>query len=283
MYTVNLNGANGVAPELDEVFRKVFLKRPSLRYLARTRQDRDNNAFVFDVYDGIDWVAEVAWKTHTPGRGESKKMFHVHTPNINKDRYPRDTLLTTKASSAIKTLLDEEIVKPRPVDEKIKRKLDSATYELDSFISRTQYRLDMKSSRFETLSFLFACRDGENPKLEDYPDILKNFTEDNEKAVGDYKVLIDMSKHLKRGDFHCIEYEVDESITAYSAKTNSIVYQGKSTYELPQWAQGKLAMLKMVENNQAVRNVGFRYEDSDAAGDKVVYVLIDGEIPDMVE
>ena len=283
MYTVNLNGAQGVIPGLDEVFRKVFLKRPSLRYVARDRQDKNDNAFVFDVYDGIDWVGEASWKNYTPGRGEAKMMFHVHSPNIKKDRYPRDTLLTTKASSAIKTLLDTDIIKPRPVDEKVKRKLESAVSELDSLMSRVRYRMRGDASGPELLSFLFACRDGENPKIENYPSIIKNLTPENEKAVGDYAVLEELEGQIARGGFHCIEYEVDESLTAYSSATNSIIYQGKSTYELPQWAQGKLAMLKMVENGQAIRGVGFRYEDGNAAGDRVVYVLIDGEIPDMVE
>lgn len=283
MYTVNLNSAQGVAPELDEVFRKVFLKRPSLHYLARPRQDRNNNAFVFDVYDGIDWVGEVTWKNYTPGRGEQKKMFHIHSPNINKDRYPRDVLLTTKASAAIKTLLNEEIIKPRPVDEKVKQKLQSAVNELDSLMSRVRYRMEWRGNTPELLSFLFACRDGENPSIENYPFVIRNLTPENEKAVGDYAVLEELEGQIARGNFHCVEYEVDESLTAYSSATNSIIYQGRSTYELPQWAQGKLTMLKMVENGQAIRGVGFRYEDGSAAGDKVVYVLIDGEIPDMVE
>ena len=283
MYTVNLNGAQGVAPELDEVFRKTFLKRPSLRYVARDRQDNNDNAFVFDVYDGIDWVGDVMWKEHRPSRGEAKMVFHVHSPNISKDRYPRDTLLTTNASSAIKTLLDTDIIKPRSVDEKVKQKLQSAVSELDSLMSRIRYRMEWKSNPPELLSFLFACRDGENPKIENYPSVIKNLTAENEKAVGDHAVLEELEEQIARGGFHCVEYEVDESLTAYSSATNSIIYQGRSTYELPQWAQGKLAMLKMVENGQAIRGVGFRYEEGSAAGDRVVYVLIDGEIPDMVE
>jgi hypothetical protein len=283
MYTVNLNGAQGVIPELDEVFRKVFLKRPSLRYVARDRRDKNDNASVFDVYDGIDWVGEATWKNYAPGRGEEKKMFHVHSPNIKKERYPRDTLLTTKAGSAIKILLDTDIIKPRPVDEKVKQKLQSAVSELDSLMSRVRYRMRGDASGPELLSFLFACRDGENPKIENYPSVIKNLTAENEKAVGDYAVLEELEGQIARGGFHCIEYEVDESLTAYSSATNSIIYQGKSTYELPQWAQGKLTMLKMVENNQAIRGVGFRYEDIRTAVKNVVYVLIDGEIPNMVE
>ncbi len=283
MYTVNLNGAQGVAPELDEVFRKVFLKRPSLRYVARSRQDKSGNAFALDVYDNIEWVGEVMWREHRPSRGEAKMMFHIKSPNINKDRSPGDTLLTTKASSAIKTLLNTDTIKPRSVDEKIKEKLETAVSELDSLMSRVRYRLEMRNNNAELLSFLFACKDGENPKIEDYPGIVKNLTPENEKALGDYAVLEELERQIARGGFHCVEYEVDESLTAYSSKTNSVIYQGKSTYELPQWAQGKLTMLKMVENNQAIRGVGFRYEDIRTAVNKVVYVLIDGEIPDMVE
>lgn len=283
MYAVNLNGTQGVAPELDEVFRKVFLKRPSLRYVARDRQDRNNNAFVLDVYDGIDWVGEVKWAEHRPSRGETKRMFHIKSPNINKDRSPSDTLLTTKASSAIRTLLNTDTIKPRSVDEKIKDKLETAVSELDSLMSRVRYRLEMRNNNVELLSFLFAYKDGENPKIEDYPGVVKNLTPENEKALGDYAVLEELEGQIARGGFHCIEYEVDESLTAYSSKTNSVIYQGRSTYELPQWAQGKLTMLKMVENNQAIRGVGFRYEDIRTAVNKVVYVLIDGEIPDMVE
>jgi hypothetical protein len=283
MYTINLNGTQGVAPELDEVFRKVFLKRPSLRYVARSRQDKSGNAFVLDVYDNIEWVGEVMWKEHRPSRGEAKTMFHIRSPNIKKDRSPSDTLLTTKASSAIKTLLNTDTIKPRSVDEKIKEKLETAVSELDALMSRVRYRLEMRNNNLELLRFLFACKDGENPKIEDYPGIVKNLTPENEKALDDYAVFEELEGQIARGGFYCIEYEVDESLTAYSSKTNSVVYQGKSTYELPQWAQGKLTMLKMVENNQAIRGVGFRYEDIRTAVNKVVYVLIDGEIPNMVE
>lgn len=282
MYTIKFDpqSSSSIEPQLHEVFYKVFLKRPSLRYVAvPDKVNKSGFAYSFEMYDDIEYVGNISWQEHTPYRGDTKLTYIIKSPNVRKSKYPHDSLLTTKTDKAIKILLDDLVIKKRPMDEKIERILEQAKSEVSHLTSRAMYRLDIRRlDNIDIMDFLIKYEAGLSPNLSDYP-FHRNLTNENKEVVADYNILKDICSHMEKGNFHYIEYEIDDSLTAYSCKDKAIVYQGSNTYELPVWAQSKLAMLKMIDVNQAIRGVGVKAEVNDRVG----YIVVDGEIPDLIQ
>jgi hypothetical protein len=286
MYTIKLNGASGVIPELDVILRQVFMKRPSLRYLV-TKVNKDNLAYVLEVYEGIDHTGRVTYGDYRPMRGETKKVYMLESPKIEKKRHPVDALITTNATTAVKTLLDEEIYAPPGEERKVRDVLMQAEYRMESLVSQASYAFHSPPSAVDVTRFLSKTLAGETIDVDAHFPKIKQFLEKNRKPLEDFDIITEVAKHIEGDnapkDYSVIKYEIDESISMFSAKSKSIVYNGKSTYELPDWAQSKLTMLKVVEPKQVIRNVGFKFNQDNDEDKALYYVILDGEIPDLIE
>lgn len=281
MYKITLNNAVGVVPELDEVLRQVFMKRPSLRYLARGI--KENVAYSLDVYDGIDHVGSVMYGSYRPYRGEPKLVYQLQSPKINKDRAPNDTILTSNSKVAVKTLLNEEVY-ARPDDEKkVSQVLTNAEYRMDSIISSLSYHVSHLGNSLNLSKLLVKIVDGETIDIDArFPEIRK-FVDKNRKTLAEVELAESVQKTMEAKNYHVVKYEIDESLSMFSAKDRAIVYNGNSTYDLPDWAQSKLAMLKVVDPKQVMRHVGFKFHEDNDEDKALYYVLLDGEIPDLIE
>lgn len=281
MYKITLNNAIGVVPELDEVLRQVFMKRPSLRYLARGI--KEDLAYSLDVYDGIDHVGSVMYGSYRPYRGETKLVYQLQSPKINKDRAPNDTILTSNSKVAVKTLLNEEVY-ARPDDEKkVSQVLTHAEYRMESIISSLSYNVSHLGNNLNLNKLLVKIVDGETIDIDArFPEISK-FVDKNRKTLAEIELAEGVQKTMEAKNYHVVKYEIDESLSMFSAKDRAIVYNGNSTYDLPDWAQSKLAMLKVVDPKQVMRHVGFKFHEDNDEDKALYYVLLDGEIPDLIE
>ena len=286
-YTANTNGAGHVHPMLHEVFQKVFMKRPSLRYVATPDAvNSANEVYAFQIYDGVEFVGEIAWERYRPGRttlDEEKIRYKISSPFICKERSPRNTLITTNTRSAVNTLLDDKAIRKREPSELIAKKIGEAKYMTDELVRKSRWGISARHSETDILKFILKVADGELPNLDDFPKIKASVTDDNRTAMANFEIATGIMEAVGKEQFYLVEYEIDESITAYSAITKEKIYQGNSTYELPSWVQSKLAMLKMIDKGQAIRNVGAKLDSERIVGPEVVYIVLDGEIPDLIE
>ena len=286
-YTANTNGAGHVHPMLHEVFQKVFMKRPSLRYVATPNAvSGANEVYAFQIYDGVEYVGEIAWKRYRPGRttlSEEKFTYQISSPFICKERSPRNTIVTTNTRSAVNTLLDEKVIRKREPSELVEKKLNEAKMMVDELVRKSRWGMSVRHSETDILKFILKVADGEMPNLDDFPKLKASVTDDNRKCMDNFEIATGIMEAVGKEQFYLVEYEIDESITAYSAITKEKIYQGNSTYELPPLVQSKLAMLKMIDKGQAIRNVGAKLDSERIVGPDVVYIVLDGEIPDLIE
>ena len=285
MYNVKLLKAKGVVPELDAVLRAVFMKDPSLRYLT-VKTDRDDLAYALSIYLGVDLIGSIEYGPWKQGRGEPKVQYQITSPYIKKERYPTDTVLTKNANTAIKTLLNKELFKPKAVDKRIQEEQELAERRIGRFVSYANYDINRPSTsdNYALTKILMQIHDGETPDLSGIYNMNKLMDDKNREAVANYEIAKQVEDTVKAKQISIVKHEIDESITMTSMRDGTVVYQGKSTYELPEWAQSKLAMLKAIKDDQVIRNVGFKIaEKDDDVGTSTYYVLVDGEIPDMIE
>ena len=286
-YTANTNGEGHVHPVLHEVFQKVFMKRPSLRYVGiPNKVSGANEVYAFQIYDGVEYVGDIAWKVYRPTRttlSEEKFAYQISSPFICKERSPRNTIITTNARSAVSTLLDEKVIRKREPSELVNKKINEAKMMVDEMLRKSRWPISARYSETDILKFILKVADGEMPNLDDFPKIKASVTDSNREAMANFEIATGIMEAVDKEQFYLVEYEIDESITAYSAITKEKIYQGSSTYELPSWVQSKLAMLKMIDKGQAIRNVGAKLDSERIVGPDVVYIVLDGEIPDLIE
>lgn len=281
------NSTLTVRPEMHEVMQEVFLKRPSLRYVEMDTIDIEGTKYIdkVSVYDGVDYVGTFSYEKYRPYRGESKVMFLLYSPYIRKDRAPSDTILTINKKSAVRTLLNEELFKKRGEDKTIESLLSKAEYEIDYFIRHKHYDFKQIPHEATMLSFVRKCITENSVNLDGWDEIKQSLDNSkNQEAMVELEVLKSVRKYIENKDFHVLTIRIDDSMVVYHAKTGAEIYKGNSTYELPEWMQSKYAILKNVENQKVVRNMGFKveYQPSNQPA-STLYVIVDGEIPDLIE
>lgn len=281
------NSTLTVRPEMHEVMQEVFLKRPSLRYVEMDTIDIEGTRYIdkVSVYEGLDYVGTFSYEKYRPYRGESKVTFLLYSPHIRKDRAPHDTILTINKKSAVRTLLNEEIFKKRAEDKLVEPLIRKAEGEMDYFIRHKHYDFKQIPHEAVMLSFVQKCINENSVNLDGWDEIKQSLDNPkNQEAMADLEILKSVNKYIENKDFHVLTFRIDDSMVVYHAKTGAEIYKGNSTYGLPEWMQSKFAILKNVENQKVVRNMGFKVEyQSNNQPDSTLYVIVDGEIPDLIE
>jgi hypothetical protein len=95
----------------------------------------------------------------------------------------------------------------------------------------------------------------------------------------DYRIANSLlDKFTKHKDGVAIRIEIDGTINVVDIATTSMLYEVKSTYDLPDNYQEKITIAKILEHRQPVEHIGVRFEDSSRDNpDKVYFYLVGGD------
>lgn len=272
--TIKLIEATETHADLSGILMKLFLKNPALtfveeayRYISRPNQeDSIKTAVEFIVYHGVDKVGTIKVK--------DGKIF-VGSPRIKKAKSPRNEFYTSDKNAAIRKATEVFIPKDNAdivneVFEKGKRIVEDVRY--------ASYRLLPDLPTREV--FLFFMNYMESDQRIPVPTFIQSkFTEKVKKAAADHEILCEMRDKFEKQSGYVLREEIDKSMTVVSVKDKSLFYRGSSTYDLPEWMQSKVTILKLLEHNQAARNIGCKGVVSDVTH----YYIVDGDIPNLIE
>ena len=99
------------------------------------------------------------------------------------------------------------------------------------------------------------------------------------QAIDEYEIVKGLRDLAKDKKGYALREDVNGGMTIINLLDESIFYRGNSTYDLPVWMQSKVTILKLLEKNQAARNIGCKTE----CDGYTYYFIVDGEIPDLIE
>jgi hypothetical protein len=267
--TIKLHDAVDTHSELCGPLLTLFMKKPELTFVeANTTYNNKSEkvANIFNVYHNLDEVGRIGYR--------SGKLF-VESKRIRRERRPINEFRTMNPKALIRKSL--EVFIPLEVDNVVE-KIMSDTRSAVEAVRYGVYRKLPDISARDALVF-FCDYKTSDTRVPIPADIDVKLTDTAIKNMQDYKVVIEMQNLVNSNQGYALREEINNNITVVSLKDKSIMYRGSSTYDLPEWMQSKVTILKLLEKNQAARNIGCKGVEYDS----VFYYIVDGEIPDLIE
>ena len=266
---------------------KLYLKVPALSFEVTEHyypSAGHAEACEFAVYHGIDWVGRINFRYRRTKKGETVWATSIQSPYIRKDRAPHHEFISTNPSTALRKAVEVYSLGP---NEKLVRShiLFKAKSGMESLIGNAMYKarrpFSHSLSDADTIGVLQYFIDKIETPTADIP--LPKFatainTDDNKQALNNYAVLEGLERAMQKKKGYAVRIERDESIRAFPLDDGKEVIHAKTTYELPEWMQSKLAMLKMLGGIQGVVQVGIRLTKKDERGEPLLFFIVDGEM-----
>lgn len=265
-----------VFPQLDELLKSLTMKEPSLTFIQNTLVSPCTSV---DVYNHVDKVGELGYFSKTNRNGDGYRYFSIKSPKILKNRRPYNCIDTKNNKTALREAVkyfSQEVDKSKVcafILEKVKTNLSEIT-------SRAKYRSELNTATTKVITEYFYQRIAFGVVPEVPASILDTFnSKDLVSKRRDYVIVEAMEQALQRREGYALRFDIDGGFTVVSAKDGSLLYRGSSSYDLPEWMQSKLAMLKVMDENRAIHNVGVKFEPDN---DYTYMYFVEGDIPDMI-
>jgi len=267
--TIKLHEAVDTHSELCGPLLTLFMKRPELTFVEAHTTYNDNSqkvANIFDVYHNLDVVGRIGYR--------QSKLF-VESKLIVRERRPRNEFRTVNPKALIRKAL--EVFIPEGAGDVADKIISDAKNMVESVRYGVYRKLPDISSR-EALAF-FCDYKTSDTRVPIPTELDAKLTEATIKNMQDFKILVEMQELLNRRQGYVLREEINNNITVVSLQDKTIMYRGSSTYDLPEWMQSKVIILKLLENNQGARNIGCKGEENN----NMFYFIVDGEIPNLIE
>jgi hypothetical protein len=266
--TVKLTKSEKVHPKLSNILVSLFLKNPSLIFkeVDFSYVDGAKACDEFLVYFNADEVGKIFYRDN---------KLHVRSPLISNERRPYNDFRTKNEKAALRKAL--EVFEPKGAGD-VAHKIAVHTREaLDSLKYAVHRKLPDVSNR-DFLSFLreYKFADTRIP----IPSVIDaKLTDSTIQAIDECDIVNSLHYHARDKKGYALREDVNGGMTIVNMLDESIFYRGNSTYDLPVWMQSKVTILKLLENNQAARNIGCKVERDGY----MYYFIVDGEIPNLIE
>jgi len=258
-------------PKLKNITNEVFCKMPQLTFRAR-KIDQNKSAIIgVDVFEKMHNVGSL-FILHENFRGENQDVIYVESHLIKKSRGATDQVKTTNTKRAISKCL--EVFKPKESKE-IARKLYSQIKENMSGVVWKFDRHLPSISSFESSMFLLPIAMGESITV--LPKRLNDELLSNKENIDNARIARSVAKAFEDMFGAVVRLEYDGSLSFLELTDETQVKNLASTYDLPVNYQEKLAILKIMENEQPIQNIGCKFEVKHENIKTSVFFLVGGD------
>jgi hypothetical protein len=283
-----LAGAVLALPQLNDLMSALYYKDPKLSFKELHRYtktvdypDGNGNRIPQDtclrvnVKHGQDIVGELSCEVPVK-LSDSKTVFRIMSKNIKKARRPFGEIKTSNSKVALRealkyfTALTEDEIKSEVLN--VKKYLQHVYESVDFSYTRI-------GDSQEVITYFVDLHRGNSPRMP--ISVEKEMTKKLLDKVDNRHIVKSLISTMKNNSGHGAEILADGQIRLLNFKTDELV-KADSIYGLPEWAQLKISMLKMLTGTQAIKDIGCRFEESVEEGDKLFMYITDGEMTHLV-
>jgi len=249
-------------PKLEMFLNDLAIRKPNVKFVVSgTRSEKgERRVRSVDVYDGYEKVGAICIEMDY-NRTESGDLYEVSSPKIVKSRGNADTRSTKHYKKALK--LANDLFEKSPADV-LAKQIHMRVEESMNSMTRSaeqQFEHSFYNPLAQIGMYLHKVKhEGPQPfPTELEPKFGKDWMEmgDNYRIA---KSLLD--KFEKHKDGVAIRIEMDGTINVVDIATVSMLYEAKSTYDLPNNYQEKITIAKILEHRQPVEHIGVRFDDA---------------------
>lgn len=262
--------------DLTQILETVSAKRPLLEYEA---ESSINDAILISVsvwqHGQKLGVINARYKRYMPSKQQNEIWCAVSSPLIEKQRGRTNTKFCKSSATAAKIVIDVFAKQPLAV---LGTSLGEKMYGLVEATSNRCASMFLDSFRNNTLAaatYFTELHLGNSPPMP--PQIQKIMTEHLLKQYDNYRISENVRYYLGKKNGHAIKYMQDGSLLVVDMSDYSKTHKYESTYNLPQFMQEKLTMLKVLERNQFAENIGIKFADVEDSIESDCYFVVNGE------
>ena len=261
------------------------IRKPNVKFVVAGTRVHNNvrNVRSVDVYDGYEKVGAICIEMdyNRTKSGFSDKdsfdIYEVSSPKIVKSRGSQDTRATKHYKKALK--LATELFEKSPADVLAKQIHGRVEESMFSMVrsAEQQFEHSFYNPLADIGMYLHKVKhDGPQP----FPTELEpKFGKEWMDKGDNYRIAKSlMTKFDKHKDGVAIRIEMDGTINVVDIATMSMLYEAKSTYDLPDNYQEKITIAKILEHRQPVEHIGVRFDDaSQDHPERAYFYLVGGE------
>ena len=265
-------------PKLEMFLNDLAIRKPNVKFVVAGTRVHNNvrNVRSVDVYDGYEKVGAICIEMDY-NKTESGDLYEVSSPKIVKSRGNADTRSTKHYKKALK--LANDLFEKSPADVLAKQIHERVESYVTSMVhsAENQFEHSFYNPLAQIGMYLHRVKqDGPQP----FPTELEpKFGKDWMEKGDDYRIAKSLlDKFEKHKDGVAIRIEMDGTINVVDIATVSMLYEAKSTYDLPSNYQEKITIAKILEHRQPVEHIGVRFDDaSQDHPERAYFYLVGGD------
>jgi len=282
-----------VLPKLNEFLETVFMKMPSLSFVAhdysslhiKNAKYDDNGNCIEDsewmkfincvkVYNGIEDVGFIRVSDEVYRSNTKETVYQIRSDKHRLNNGRNDTKKTKDIKEALKRCLKVFVTSPEAnMVNKCYEQVNGETNNMMYWASRAANRV-LDDSGLDIVEYFRRIKSGEQDVA--IPKAISDEL-DKESVLKDLdtaKLAVSVNESLCKKDGLLVG-EVNGKI-AVADLANNTYRTIDSSYDLPEVYQAKFAMLKIVDERQPVAHVGVKIHNR--SDDNVWYFLMSGDI-----
>ena len=266
-------------PKLEMFLNDLAIRKPNVKFVvAGTRNDNgERKVRSVEVYDGYEKVGAICIEQDYGRRNAGEDIYEVSSPKIVKSRGSQDTRATKHYKKALKLATD--LFEKSPADV-LAKQIHGKVEDMVNSMTRSaenQFEHSFYNPLAEIGMYIYKVKkDGPQP----FPiEIEPKFSKDWVDRADNYRIAKSLShKFNDLKDGVAIRIEIDGTINVVDIATTSMLYEVKSTYDLPDNYQEKITIAKILEHRQPVEHIGVRFDDASSDHpDKAYFYLVGGD------
>jgi hypothetical protein len=254
------------------------IRKPNVKFVVSgTRSEKgERKVRSVDVYDGYEKVGAIC-VDQDYNKAESGDIYEVSSPKIVKSRGNADTRSTKHYKKALK--LANDLFEKSPADVLAKQIHLRVEESMASMVrsAEQQFEHSFYNPLADIGMYLHKVKhDGPQP----FPTELEpKFGKEWMDKGDNYRIAKSLEhKFDKLKDGVAIRIEMDGTINVVDIATVSMLYEAKSTYDLPDNYQEKITIAKILEHRQPVEHIGVRFDDaSQDHPERAYFYLVGGD------
>ena len=263
-------------PKLEMFLNDLAIRKPNVKFVVSGTRvfNAVRNVRSVDVYDGYEKVGAICIDINYD-KAESGDLYEVTSPKIVKSRGNADTRSRKHYKKALK--LANDLFEKSPADVLAKQIHERVESYMNSMCqsAESQFEHSFYNPLAQIGMYLHKVKqDGPQP----FPtDIESRFGKDWMEKGDDYRIAKSLlNKFEKHKDGVAIRIEMDGTINVVDIATVSMLYEAKSTYDLPPNYQEKITIAKILEHRQPVEHIGVRFDDASSDHPERAYFYLVG-------
>lgn len=275
-------------PQLNDLMSALYYKDPKLSFEELPRSNKivdypDGNGgsishetcFKVKVRHGQDIVGELSCEGPVK-LSDSKTVFRIISKNIKKLRRPFEEIKTSNFKAALREALHYFVAL---TEEEIRSEVNNVKRYFENVYDNVDFSYTKIGNNQEVITYFVDLHRGNNPRMP--ISVEKEMTKKLLDKVDNRHIVKNLISAMKNKSGHGVQILAEGQIRLLNFKTDELV-NADSIYELPEWAQLKISMLKMLAGTQAIKDIGCRFEESVEEGKKLFMYITDGEMTHLV-